>query len=162
MINDINVIERRNNSKKKEFIFLDYQKVLELQFLWPNLEGIFIWQITNPLFLKRKSQRNFSLEDKKRLYSEWQASGLSQLNFCKKKGLVLSVFSEWCRKLSFSKNTKKDLSLEKDWSSLIAKIFLRALSQYWLKSNYPMESYLPVLLGYLSFRSLLKDFPVMR
>ncbi len=47
----------------------------------------------------KRARRKFSLNDKKKLCEQWQASGLNKHQFCKQQDLVLTAFSKWCHKL---------------------------------------------------------------
>lgn len=77
-------------------------------------------------FLKKRPKRIFSLEDKKRLYAEWQKSGLNKNQFCKKQDLVLSAFAKWCRQLSL--NQAGPIS-EKNWVPVVSKDMIQDKSE---------------------------------
>jgi len=50
--------------------------------------------------LDKRLKPKFSAVDKQKLYSEWKVSGLSKSEFCKKEGLVFSIFLRWCQEFS--------------------------------------------------------------
>lgn len=72
------------------------------------------------VFLKKNLKHIFSLEDKRKFYFEWENSGLSKSKFCKKKGLLLSSFSRWCKEFSFDKSNRS--SQEDEISSILKNI----------------------------------------
>lgn len=68
--------------------------------------------------LGRRLKRTFSQEEKQKFCAEWKDSGLSKFRFCKERGLVLSAFSQWCRK--FQSHKGKSTS-KKGWLALVPK-----------------------------------------
>jgi transcription initiation factor TFIID subunit TAF12 len=53
------------------------------------------------------NQANLSWEDKVELCNRWKESGLNKSQFCKKYGLSITTFCEWCNRVwSRSKKTK--------------------------------------------------------
>ena len=74
--------------------------------------------VKNTDSLGRRLKRVFSREDKQRFCSEWENSGLSKFQFCKKKGLSPSAFSLWCRKFF---DHKGKTTLKKGWVPLVQK-----------------------------------------
>jgi hypothetical protein len=68
--------------------------------------------------VKRRPRRAFNLEDKKRFYAQWKASGVKKNDFCIQNDLSPSVFDKWCRKFSLDKNST---SSKNDWMPLVPK-----------------------------------------
>lgn len=68
--------------------------------------------------IKRRPRRVFNLEDKKRFYTQWKASGTKKNDFCIKNDLSPSVFDKWCRKFSVDKNP---IPSKNDWTPLVPK-----------------------------------------
>jgi hypothetical protein len=47
----------------------------------------------------RSNQRKLSWEEKVELCKRWKESGLNKSKFCKKQGIALPTFCEWCNRV---------------------------------------------------------------
>lgn len=71
-----------------------------------------------PKIVKRRPRRIYTLEDKKKFYTQWKNSGIKKSDFCIQNNLSSSVFDKWCRKFALDKNSAPS---KNDWMPLIPK-----------------------------------------
>lgn len=104
--------------------------------------------------VQRRPRRAFNLEDKKRFYTQWKASGVKKNDFCIQNDLALSVFDKWCRKFTLDKNSTLS---KNDWTPLVPKSNIAEPKDGSLKVEIKLPSSIKTCLFFLVIILCLKE-----
>lgn len=112
---------------------------------------------------KKRNRREFSLEEKQRLFEQWKVSGLNKNQFCKQHDLVLSTFSKWCRQFMIPKANDK---LKNYWTPVLLKANEGTREEVTVEVAMPNQMTMRFRIKLSSLNTLLKELyhapPIVR
>jgi transposase-like protein len=112
---------------------------------------------------KKRNRREFSLEEKQKLFEQWKVSGLNKNQFCKQHDLVLSAFSKWCRQFMIPKANDK---LKNYWTPVLLKANEATKEEVTVEVAMPNQMTMRFRIKLSSLNGLLKELyhapPIVR